>query len=57
MSKRKSPSLSASNLPIGSIEFGNDKKTWVVKNTINNIHRWVLYHSCSLFGYTPLTNS
>jgi hypothetical protein len=55
MSKRKSPSQSASSLPIGSIEFGNDKNKWVVKNTINDIHRWVPYHSCALFGYTPLT--
>ena len=52
---RKSPSVSATLHPEGTIEFGKDKNRWVVKQTETGVKRWVPIHSTSLFGYAPLT--
>jgi hypothetical protein len=53
--KRKSPLESAKEYTEGQIKIGNDKELWVVKKTVNNIHRWTPYKSCELFGFRPLT--
>ena len=48
---RKGPTASATLHHEGTIEWGNDKERWVVKNG-----RWVPYASATLHGYTPLTS-
>jgi len=52
---RKAPRISATGVAEGTIQFGSDKEKWVVKKTHAGIHRWVPFHSTSLFGYAPLT--
>lgn len=39
--KRKSPNISATNFPIGTIKKGNDGNKWIVNETSNGILRWV----------------
>lgn len=43
MSERKSPTASATTFPEGTIQWGNNKKRWVVKKNIKGIQRWVPY--------------
>jgi hypothetical protein len=38
---RKSPSMSATLYPIGTKKKGIDGNTWVIKQNVNGIHRWV----------------
>lgn len=55
MSERKSPTASATTFPEGTIQWGNNKKRWVVKKNIKGIQRWVPIASTDLFGYKLLT--
>ena len=52
---RKSPPGSATESPEGTVEFGNDKKRWVVKKAATGVQRWVPFAHTELFGYKPLT--
>ncbi len=54
-STRKSPTASASEFEEGSIERGNDNKTWVIVKNIKGIKRWVPFNSALLNGMRALT--
>jgi hypothetical protein len=53
--ERKSPDKSATLCEEGTIEWGNNKERWVVKQSDTGTKRWIPYHSANLFGYAPLT--
>ena len=52
---RKGPPESATQFPEGTIRQGNDKQSWVVKQTAGGVHRWIPYATAELFGFKPLT--
>jgi hypothetical protein len=53
--ERKGPTASATEFPEGTIEFGNDKRRWVIKKTEKGVPRWIPFSSTTLHGYAPLT--
>ena len=53
-SQRKGPTVSATGVSEGAIEWGNDKGRWVAKR-VGGSQRWVPFHSAAMFGYAPLT--
>ncbi len=38
---RPSPSISATSFPAGTVKRGNDGRSWVVKETVQGVRRWV----------------
>ena len=52
---RKSPSESASSLPLGTIAKGNDGLYWVVDKTEKGVQRWVHKNSSKLNGIELLS--
>lgn len=52
---RPSPTTSATSVPQGSIDFGNDEKPWVVIKASNGVQRWVPYVSAKLNGLRVLS--
>jgi len=52
--QRKGPTISATSVSEGAMEWGNDKGRWVAKR-VGGSQRWVPFHSAAMFGYAPLT--
>ena len=51
---RKGPTISATSVSEGTVEWGNDKQRWVARK-VGGTQRWVPFHSAAMFGYAPLT--
>lgn len=54
-SSRPSPDISATSVPIGTIEEGNDGEPWVAVMAKNGVQRWMPYTSAKLNGMRVLT--
>ena len=53
---RKGPTISATSVAEGTVEWGNDGRRWVAKRA-GGSQRWIPFHSAAMFGYMPLTAS